>query len=223
MRAQVIQRDLGKCVFCSSEQNLTIDHLIPLDAGGIHEVTNFVTACEDCNQRKANISPDTFIEWIGLSPADLPVHGDPVLDNEELPPRIRAVRRLVYDRLRAGEIITRGASTRKRIEKEYRLSLWQTAEGQELRALYPGLPGPVLAMVPEIRTVAKTEREFLLLIELAKNGTTKELIGTSLVRECDVESKARLVQVQTTNEPLKKRLEWALTRFERELKRLNQS
>ena len=61
-RKAVFTRDGYTCVFCNKKltrENATIDHLIPqveCRKRGIHASTwgNTVTACEDCNRRKAD-------------------------------------------------------------------------------------------------------------------------------------------------------------------------
>lgn len=41
-----------KCVYCGQKKKLTIDHEVPLAAGGKHEVSNVVPACQRCNSQK---------------------------------------------------------------------------------------------------------------------------------------------------------------------------
>ncbi len=49
------------CIWCGATQNLTFDHAQPLDAGGAPWGDNLLTACQDCNQRKAAI---TLEDWL---------------------------------------------------------------------------------------------------------------------------------------------------------------
>lgn len=49
-----------KCAYCESEENLTIDHIIPQAKGGTDHITNVVCACESCNRSKAHID---LYEW----------------------------------------------------------------------------------------------------------------------------------------------------------------
>jgi 5-methylcytosine-specific restriction endonuclease McrA len=49
-----------KCAYCESEENLTIDHIIPQAKGGTDHITNVVCACESCNRSKAH---DDFYDW----------------------------------------------------------------------------------------------------------------------------------------------------------------
>ena len=43
-----------KCAYCLSEDNLTIDHIIPQAKGGTDHITNVVCACESCNRDKSH-------------------------------------------------------------------------------------------------------------------------------------------------------------------------
>jgi len=53
-RQNVFRRDDYKCVYCRSEENLTIDHLIPKYRGGNNNWDNLVTCCGDCNVKKGH-------------------------------------------------------------------------------------------------------------------------------------------------------------------------
>jgi 5-methylcytosine-specific restriction endonuclease McrA len=60
-RANVYQRDEHRCQFCGekkSTRQLTYDHVKPFSRGGKTDWTNIVTACGDCNRRKANRTPE---------------------------------------------------------------------------------------------------------------------------------------------------------------------
>ena len=53
----------GVCHFCEKEvlpKELTLDHLVPLARGGRSSKGNCVPACKDCNNRKKNLLP---LEW----------------------------------------------------------------------------------------------------------------------------------------------------------------
>lgn len=50
---EVYRRDKGKCVYCGSEDNLCLDHLIPLMKSGDNEIDNIVLACKQCNAGKS--------------------------------------------------------------------------------------------------------------------------------------------------------------------------
>ncbi|MFS8868105.1 HNH endonuclease [Synechococcus sp. H65.1] len=57
-RREVLRRDHHTCQYCGSTHNLTLDHVVPLSRGGSHTWDNVVTACERCNQRKGNRTPE---------------------------------------------------------------------------------------------------------------------------------------------------------------------
>lgn len=42
------------CGICGSEENLTMDHVIPLSLGGKHSIENLAILCKTCNSRKRN-------------------------------------------------------------------------------------------------------------------------------------------------------------------------
>lgn len=52
VREQVYDRDGRQCVLCGSEDNLSLDHIIPLARGGREEMSNYQTLCRPCNSRK---------------------------------------------------------------------------------------------------------------------------------------------------------------------------
>lgn len=211
---QVKARDGYRCVFCgATDVELTIDHLIPLARGGTDEMTNYVTACRPCNQRKADLEPSAFVSAANVQISDLPVGGDPIIDNPDLPDEIRMLRKRIYDAVREGAISIRGKSSHKKIEKEYRRALWQTDLGKELIAEQPDLPGQSRAMVPEIEAIARTERERVLLIELSKSATTRELITKNLRNGEGIEANVQRIAEQVEDPALRKRLGQALARF----------
>lgn len=57
-RKEVFERYGHKCVYCGSEQNLCIDHLVPIVLGGDHYIDNLVVACKKCNSGKAGRLPE---------------------------------------------------------------------------------------------------------------------------------------------------------------------
>lgn len=44
----------NKCAYCGSEENLTIDHIIPQSKGGMDFTKNVVCCCKKCNQSKGH-------------------------------------------------------------------------------------------------------------------------------------------------------------------------
>ncbi len=153
IRHYVYERDEYRCQYCRSmfkADALTIDHLIPLSLGGLDEPINYVTCCVQCNQSKSNLPLDRFARTINIPVEKLPVHGDPVIDNERLPIQIRLI---------------------------------------------------------------------FLLVELAKSAKTRNLIGSVLTPDCDISARLASVQSKTPDESLRKKIEWARARFERNIER----
>ena len=113
------------------------------------------------------------------------------------------------------ELAVSGKSAQKKLEKVYRRELWQTAGGKLLESEFPSLPGQVRAAIPEIRSIAKSEREYLLLIELAKSAQTRSLIGSVLTENVDLERRLRSIHERERKPAMRNRLAQALKRFER--------
>ena len=60
-RANIYQRDEFRCQYCNAQHEpykLTFDHVIPVAQGGKRGWTNIVTACEPCNRKKADRTPE---------------------------------------------------------------------------------------------------------------------------------------------------------------------
>ena len=57
-RHNVMKRDHFQCQYCGSNRNLTLDHLFPRSRGGKATWTNLVTACNRCNTRKGDRTPE---------------------------------------------------------------------------------------------------------------------------------------------------------------------
>lgn len=55
-KRNLFKRDNGSCVYCGSDHELTIDHVVPKSKGGQTSWENVVTACKSCNNRKDNKS-----------------------------------------------------------------------------------------------------------------------------------------------------------------------
>jgi hypothetical protein len=56
-----------ECVFCKATDNLTTDHLIPLNRGGDDSADNLVLACQSCNSSRGDKG---IFEWLGLKKKD---------------------------------------------------------------------------------------------------------------------------------------------------------
>lgn len=48
------------CANCSSKDNITLDHIVPLFRGGRHSVGNLQPLCKSCNSQKQH---RTIMEW----------------------------------------------------------------------------------------------------------------------------------------------------------------
>ena len=60
-RDAIKERDGHRCVYCGSNENLTIDHVRPRSMGGGTTADNCVTACRTCNQAKGSMPVATFL------------------------------------------------------------------------------------------------------------------------------------------------------------------
>lgn len=58
-RRNVFKRDGNTCAYCGRKtSDLTLDHVIPRSRGGANTWENLVSACQACNHRKANRTPE---------------------------------------------------------------------------------------------------------------------------------------------------------------------
>jgi len=53
-RRKVKERWDFECAYCGTEENLTIDHVVPRSKGGADFTKNVVCCCHSCNQSKSN-------------------------------------------------------------------------------------------------------------------------------------------------------------------------
>ncbi|MFO7973768.1 MAG: HNH endonuclease [Candidatus Hydrogenedentota bacterium] len=59
MRRAVLDRDQGICRYCGQRaMTLQLDHIVPVSQGGHSTVANLVTACAECNLKKASRTPE---------------------------------------------------------------------------------------------------------------------------------------------------------------------
>src|SRR4030067_3759248 len=57
-RYEIFNRDKYACQYCGEQsRHLTLDHVIPRYRGGQHTWENVVSACVDCNRKKAGKTP----------------------------------------------------------------------------------------------------------------------------------------------------------------------
>ena len=54
---QVLRRDRNKCGYCGDFAD-TVDHIMPSSRGGMNTWGNLIAACFNCNQFKADRTPD---------------------------------------------------------------------------------------------------------------------------------------------------------------------
>ena len=67
-RFNVFLRDKFSCQYCTSNMDLTFDHIVPRSKGGQTTWENVVAACSPCNLRKGNFTCDQD----GMFPAQRP-------------------------------------------------------------------------------------------------------------------------------------------------------
>lgn len=65
LRHEVYQRDSFECVYCGSEDDLTIDHKTPELRGGTHDIDNLQTACRSCNGAKRDMTHEEYVSRNG--------------------------------------------------------------------------------------------------------------------------------------------------------------
>lgn len=61
------KRGSGVCYYCGKKfppTDLTMDHLIPLARGGSSTKENLVPCCKDCNNKKKNMMPHEWTEYM---------------------------------------------------------------------------------------------------------------------------------------------------------------
>lgn len=51
----VLSRDGVKCQHCGTDQDLTIDHIVPVSKGGGNELENLQVLCKSCNSKKKDL------------------------------------------------------------------------------------------------------------------------------------------------------------------------
>lgn len=58
LRQPVLKRDGFKCVYCGDDENLVVDHVVPVAKGGWTDLDNLVAACRACNSGKSGRTPE---------------------------------------------------------------------------------------------------------------------------------------------------------------------
>jgi hypothetical protein len=65
VQQKVWAADGFKCMFCGrtmGDVQLSVDHLIPLELGGVNDTSNYISACRRCNKDKGSEDPRTWCE-----------------------------------------------------------------------------------------------------------------------------------------------------------------
>jgi len=57
-RLNIFKRDSHSCQYCGSDNDLSIDHVLPRSRGGGSSWKNLVAACKPCNARKGDETPE---------------------------------------------------------------------------------------------------------------------------------------------------------------------
>lgn len=57
---------IGRCAHCGKTDDLTVDHIIPLAAGGSNDRRNLQCLCQACNHAKADSLPSNDYHYAGL-------------------------------------------------------------------------------------------------------------------------------------------------------------
>ncbi len=72
-RRNIMKRDRHTCQYCGIKSDLTLDHVMPKSRGGKDTWENLVTACNHCNVKKGNRTPDEAKMPLNISPYR-PIH-----------------------------------------------------------------------------------------------------------------------------------------------------
>ena len=76
IRDRILIRDGCRCAYCSSMENLEIDHIIPLSRGGREDEDNMQILCRQCNRKKFNSVDFRDFITIGENPEYIRIDRD---------------------------------------------------------------------------------------------------------------------------------------------------
>jgi 5-methylcytosine-specific restriction endonuclease McrA len=84
-RLEVLQRDQWSCFYCQMPAT-TVDHVIPIIAGGDPiAYDNLVACCSSCNSKKGSRSEGVFLAHTATPPVFIdyvsPMQSEPMLDS----------------------------------------------------------------------------------------------------------------------------------------------
>lgn len=54
LRMEIFERDGNRCLRCGSQEQLSLDHIVPLSKGGTNDESNLQTLCRRCNSSKGD-------------------------------------------------------------------------------------------------------------------------------------------------------------------------
>jgi 5-methylcytosine-specific restriction endonuclease McrA len=74
LRQAIYKRDNFRCVYCGSDEKLSLDHRIPEFRGGTHAKENLATACMACNGSKRDLTEEEFRFRNGQSNVSVTLH-----------------------------------------------------------------------------------------------------------------------------------------------------
>ena len=57
----IVKGEYKNCVYCGDESSLTIEHIVPVSAGGNNDLNNLAIACTTCNCSKQN---KNILDWL---------------------------------------------------------------------------------------------------------------------------------------------------------------
>ena len=60
-RIAIYNRDGNICLYCGSNNNLSLDHIIPRSKGGSNDTSNLITCCIACNSSRQEMDINVHI------------------------------------------------------------------------------------------------------------------------------------------------------------------
>lgn len=177
--------DAQRCQYCgATDTEIQLEHINPVSSQGINDPRNFISACAACNQAKADRPVTEFLESrddVIDDVAELPIHGDLILETAALPKPYREVRQSTIIEFRRDSRFS-GADAYKELEMAFRRNLWETDFGYWLSLRFPRVPGQARVTIPIIDTFLNdlSAPIFEFLLELAMSASTRHLLDDML-------------------------------------------